>query len=117
MGIATYGLIRQRPGKENEGQRLLLLTLTIGWIVQGASGAMFGVTTLYFNGELPDIHGIAVIALIIKMTCVSIGLILAVFAFWRSTATPQLVSRNTWSASLALGATALSAAAFLRWFS
>ncbi|MBI3772845.1 MAG: hypothetical protein HY272_09125 [Gammaproteobacteria bacterium] len=117
IGIATYGLIRQRSGKEAEPPRPLLLTLTIAWVVQGASGTTFGITSLYFNGELPDIHGVAITALIIKMACVSIGVTLAFFCLRRSASTVQQVPRMTWPISLTLGATALSAAAFLRWFS
>ena len=117
IAVATYGLIRQRSDKESVQPRLLLLALTIAWAVQGASGATFGITSFYFNGELPDIHGVAVTALYIKMTCVSLGFILACFGLWRSMAEAQHVPGITWPASLALGATALSSAAFLRWFS
>lgn len=117
IGIASYGLIRQRPGQTAAPLRPLLLTLSIAWAVQGASGATFGIISLYFNGELPDIHGIAETALIIKIACVFIGLILALFGLWRSTDTAKHMPRITWPASLVLGAIALSAAAFLRWFS
>lgn len=87
------------------------------WAVQAASGAGFGVATFYFEGQLPDIHGIAVIALFIKIACAMTGFVLAAaYIKWDSgwTAKQQLV---TWRASLILGATALGAAAFLRWFS
>lgn len=117
VGIGTYGLIRQRPAQDTGPPREPLLPLAIAWAVQGASGATFGITSFYFNGELPDIHGVAITALIIKIACVITGFMLAVFAIWRHRTNSEPVARVFWSASLALGATALSAAAFLRWFS
>jgi hypothetical protein len=117
IGMGTYGLIRQWRRNETASPRTPLLILAVAWAVQGASGAMFGAASLYFNGELPDIHGIAVEALIIKMACVVLGFILAVIILRRNTRMELPIPRITWPASLILGATALSAAAFLRWFS
>lgn len=87
------------------------------WAVQAASGTGFGAATFYFEGQLPDIHGIAVIALLIKIACAMAGFVLAAaYIRWSSGwgAEKQLCA---WRASFILGATALSAAAFLRWFS
>jgi hypothetical protein len=91
--------------------------LAVAWAVQAASGAGFGIATFYFEGHLPDIHGIAVIALFIKIACAMAGFVLAVaYIKWHSgwTAKKQLF---TWRASFMLAAIALSSAAFLRWFS
>jgi hypothetical protein len=96
--------------------RLALLT-AIAWAVQAATGVLFGVSTFYFEGHLPDIHGIAVDALLIKIGCASTGFVLAVAyvkldSGW--TVTKQLLA---WRISLTLGVIALTSAAFLRWFS
>ncbi len=55
----------------------------IGWAVQIASGAGFGAVSYYFYGRLPDIHGVAVAALAIKVTCAVSGLGLAVLSLSR----------------------------------
>jgi hypothetical protein len=96
--------------------RLALLTVIV-WAVQAATGALFGISTFYYEGHLPDIHGIAVAALLIKIGCASTGFVLAVaYVKWSSgwAVTKQLLA---WRALLTLGAIALSSAAFLRWFS
>lgn len=117
IGFASYGLIRQKSQQVMEHSRSLWFLLGIAWAIQGTSGAIFGATTLHFNGQLPDIHGVAVIALIIKIICVIVGFILSMFVLWLHKKTVRPIPRITWLASLLLGATALSAAAFLRWFS
>lgn len=87
------------------------------WAIQAASGVMFGAITYYFEKHLPDIHGVAVDALLVKMGCAAAGFILAIaYIKFNSgwSATKQLLA---WRALLALGAIALTCAAFLRWFS
>jgi hypothetical protein len=115
VGTAASALWLVR-GNAAVQHRLALLTAIV-WAVQAASGALFGITTFYFEGHLPDIHGIAVAALLIKLVCASAGLIWAVaYVKWNSAwaVTKQLFA---WRALLTLGAIALGSAAFLRWFS
>lgn len=98
-------------------QHRLALLIAAAWATQAASGVLFGASTFYFEGQLPDIHGIAIDALLIKIMCAAIGFVLAVIYVKRNsgwTVTKQLFA---WRAALALGAIALSSAAFLRWFS
>lgn len=105
--VPAAGAIRHR----------LALFSAVAWAVQAATGVLFGISTFYFENHLPDIHGIAVDALIIKMSCASGGFVLAVaYVKWESgwSATRRLYA---WRALLALGTVALSSAAFLRWFS
>ena len=95
----------------------LILLLAWAWGIQVASGMLFGITTFLFEGHLPDIHGIAVAALFIKIFCALGGFVLALsyvqlHSGW--TAAKQLL---VWRASFTLGVVALSSAAFLRWFS
>ena len=115
VGIAASALWMVR-GAGAIQHRLALLS-AVAWAVQAATGVLFGISTFYFESHLPDIHGIAVDALIIKMFCASGGFILAVaYVKWESgwSATKRL---SAWRALLALGTVALSSAAFLRWFS
>jgi hypothetical protein len=98
-------------------QHRLALLAAIVWAVQAATGALFGITTFLFEGHLPDIHGIAVDALLIKIFCALVGFILAAAhlklnAGW--TTNKRLFS---WRVLLSLGVVALGSAAFLRWFS
>ncbi len=98
-------------------QHRLALLLAVAWAIQMASGALFGITTFIFEGHLPDIHGVAVDALIIKIICALSGFALAVFY---ARLNPRLSGDNillVWRVSFVLGVVALGSAAFLRWFS
>ena len=114
-GIAATALWMAR-GSAAVQHRVAWL-LAVVWAVQAASGAGFGIATFYFEGHLPDIHGIAVIALLIKIACAMAGFVLAAaYIKWHSgwAAKKRLIA---WRASFMLAAIALGSAAFLRWFS
>lgn len=98
-------------------QHRLAVLAAIGWVVQAASGATFGITTYSFEGHLPDIHGIAVVALLIKMTCALLGFVVAVIYIKRGSQWQHETHLVAWRTLFALAVIALSAAAFLRWFS
>ncbi len=102
LGLAGFGLWSGRAPRSTRG----LLGL---WLLQGGSGAAFGLVTYHFEHALPDIHGVAVAALGLKVTCVLLGLTLAL--------RPPSRGWLLWGGSGILGATALGAAAFLRWYS
>ncbi len=105
-----------RPASSERQRRLAWLVL-LGWFFQGLSGAGFGTISYLYYGQFPDIHGIALFALYLKMTCAAGGFLLAA-AFLRSQgewSDPQ--KQWAWSGLVVLGSTALVAAAFLRWFS
>jgi hypothetical protein len=89
----------------------------VGWITQGASGAAFGAVSYYFYRQLPELSEIAIAALIIKMACVAAGIALLGVYLLRGKHWGDAASRKACLSSLALAVTALSAAAFLRWFS
>lgn len=96
-------------------QRRLTWLILIGWAVQAASGATFGAISFYNYGRFPDIHGIAIVALGIKMTCAALGFFLAAWALY---ARPSAVARRRGLfVLLGFGALALTSAAVLRWFS
>lgn len=98
-------------------QSRLAWLMAIAWAIQAASGIMFGLTTFWFEGHLPDIHGIAVDALLIKIFCALTGFILAVSYVKLHSGWPTKKQLLVWQTSSALGVVALSSAAFLRWFS
>ncbi len=96
-------------------QKLSYLVLG-GWVTQAASGAAFGAISYYFYGKFPDISGIAIYALGIKMVCASLGIPLLLTYLWRSAQWLDATMDRVWISSAVLALTAISAAAFLRWF-
>jgi hypothetical protein len=91
--------------------------VSVAWAVQIASGAGFGAVSYYYYGRLPEIYGVAVAALAIKIACAGAGLALAFLLQGRVMRWNDTRRHLTWRALGLLAATALAAAAFLRWFS
>ncbi len=84
------------------------------WVLQGMSGLMFGITTYSYEGHLPDIHGIAVYALTIKIISVISSIVLSLLLYAKKGWDAAFL---IWRILFVLGIVALAAAAFLRWFS
>ncbi len=98
-------------------QRRMAWLILLGWFLQGASGAGFGAISFAWYGQFPDIHGIALIALYLKVGCAVGGFLLA-GAFLRYQGEwPERRQQAVWTGLIVLAVTALVAAAFLRWFS
>lgn len=100
-----------------ELRRPLAWLVLVGWSVQALSGATFGIVSIAYYGQPPDIHGIAIVALLVKVACAVTGFVVA--ALWLHSAARWSEARNNllWNLLIILGITALTAAAFLRWFS
>lgn len=113
VGGSLAGTIAGTP----HARRKLAWVALAGWAMQALSGATFGAVSYYFYRKFPDIGDIATAALVLKMGCVATGLILlAMYLAWGEKLA-EAVKKAALTASLALGVTALSAAAVLRWFS
>ena len=97
-------------------QRLAWLVLS-GWVVQDMSGTAFGIVSIAYYGQPPDIHGIAVLALLVKIICAVTGFAVTVWWLRRAAGWSESRRAGVWNLLIVLGITALSAAAFLRWFS
>lgn len=97
-------------------QRKLAWLVGTGWAVQALSGMGFAVVSYYFYEKLPDIHGIALAALLIKMLCAVCGFSIAAIYLRYAAGWTAGQHRVAWQLLIALGVTALTAAAFLRWF-
>ena len=111
VGGAACALAR----RDALAQRRLAWVVLIGWATQAASGATFGAISFYNYGKFPDIHGIAVVALGVKMSSAALGFFLAAWQlFAHPSASPR---RRGWLVLFGLGVLALSSAAVLRWFS
>lgn len=141
VGGPLFMLWPARPPPAFHVRRRLLALVLAGWALQAASGAAFGATSYWWYGALPDIHGPAVAALLVKVGCAVAGFLLAAAllaaALLRrdpggsggsggssglrgSSGAPAGGDRpglRGWGWLLAFGATALTAAAVLRWFS
>ena len=111
---AARGLKLAEP---QAAQRLLAGLVLGGWVAQGASGACFGAISYAGYGRFPDIHGIAIGALVLKIACAAAGFSVAVLYLAREASWSAPGRQRAWTAQLALALTALAAAAFLRWFS
>jgi len=88
-----------------------------GWGAQAFSGLVFGAITFYFYGETPDLHSTAQFALAIKFVCAASGILLVLGYIKNAESWSNRGRRYVWSGLTGFGATALTAAAFLRWFS
>ncbi len=97
--------------------RKLAWLVGFGWIAQAISGMGFAAVSFHYYDKLPDIHGIAMAALLIKMLCAIFGVSIVII-YLRYSANFAIERRHlAWQLVTALGVTALTAAAFLRWFS
>lgn len=121
--VATVGGSFAAMQAPAEARRKLAWLVFAGWATQAVSGPAFGMASYYFYGKFPDIAGIAITALTIKVVCVALGFLLV--AAWLCPCARYFPScancterygKLVWPASALLAATALTAAAFLRWF-
>ena len=102
---------------DSTAQRRLARLMALGWVVQGLTGAGFGATSYYFYGKFPDIKGIAIAALVIKILSAITGLFLVLHYLAKSSAWDEVLRHARWRVLFWLAATPLAAAAVLRWFS
>lgn len=104
--------------KDAARRRTLAKLTSAGWLTQALSGASFGAVSYYYYHRFPDLGEISISALALKMSCVAAALALFVYYFMRNARSPGNTRATfVWPVSLALAATALTAAAVLRWFS
>lgn len=117
VAVTAGAVFGRWPARQSDAiQRRLAWLVLAGWAVQATSGATLGAISLTFYGRLPDIHGIALAALLLKMACAATGFVLAATYLKSAAGWPQQRQNALWSLLVALAMTALSAAAFLRWF-
>ncbi|MBT9540605.1 hypothetical protein [Thiobacillus sp.] len=105
------------PTSRLEYGRTFAWLILCAWGVQIASGGLFGVTSLYYYGETPDLGRIALIALAVKVVAAITGFMLAAIYLMRGKTWTRAGVRRGFQSLAALAAIALTAAAFLRWFS
>lgn len=117
--VAVFGvpLFALWPVSRLEHARSFAWLILAGWAAQIASGGLFGLTSLYYYGETPDLSSVALAALGIKVAAALAGFALAAWYLARGREWVALRVSRAFRGLAALGAVALTAAAFLRWFS
>jgi hypothetical protein len=105
------------PLPRQEYARSFAWILLFAWGAQIASGILFGLTSLYYYGETPDLSAVAMAALVIKVCSAAAGLLLIAWYLARGKDWGWGQVKRLFQGQAALAVLALTAAAFLRWFS
>jgi hypothetical protein len=79
-----------RPAQTATLRKMAWMTL-LAWLVQSASGAGFGTVSFFMEGELPEIHHLALDALCVKIACAMLAVALLTSHFVRRTAAPGTI--------------------------
>jgi hypothetical protein len=103
--------VRSSLGEVGRGRGKSRLRAQIG------SGALFGAVSLYYYGAPPDLSAVALIALAVKVLAAAIAFLLTALYLVRGRNWGRAGVKHTFQVLVVLGIAALTAAAFLRWFS
>lgn len=117
VGVLGGALFALWPSPRLEYARSFARLILFAWGAQIASGALFGATSFYYYGETPDLSRIAQAALGIKVAAALAGFALAGRFLMRGGEWSRARVKRTFRSLATLGVVALTAAAFLRWFS
>src|SRR5690349_18769991 len=79
VGVPLVALTRESCGVPPS--RRLAALLVAAWIVPAATGVGFGIASLRLKGQLPEIEGVALAALAVKIGGTAVGLTTAALAF------------------------------------
>lgn len=105
------------PASRLEYGRIFGWLILVAWGAQIVSGGLFGLISLYYYGETPDLSSVAMTALAVKVAAAITGFLLAAVYLLRGREWSRVSVIYTFRSLAGLGAVALTAAAFLRWFS
>ncbi|WP_324779025.1 hypothetical protein [Thiobacillus sedimenti] len=114
LGGAAFALW---PAPRLEAGRAFAWLILAAWAAQLASGGVFGLVSYHYYGETPDLSSVAMTALVVKITAAVAGVLLSARVLLRGRQWRPDAMKRTFQGLAALGAVALTAAAFLRWFS
>jgi hypothetical protein len=99
-------------GRSAAVERHFSWTLLAAWGLQAAGGAAFAAASYGFKGQVPEVAGVALAALGVKVAAAVAGFGLAAVQLWRD----RRAGTANWVACLLLAVVATTAAAFLRWY-
>lgn len=105
------------PASRLEHGRMFGWLVLVAWSAQIVSGGLFGLASLYYYGKTPDLSSVAMTALAVKVAAAITGCLLAALYLLLGRAWSRISVIYTFGTLAVLGAVALTAAAFLRWFS
>lgn len=105
------------PAPRLEFERAFAWLILAAWAAQLASGGVFGLISYHYYGETPDLSSVATTALVVKIAAAILGILLSGLLLLRGRAWHRHQVKRTFQGLAALGTVALTAAAFLRWFS
>lgn len=115
VGSPAVGYWLLGQGDTTLQRRLAWLTVA-GAVAQVGSGIGFGLASQFVKGQLPEIEGVAFVALLVKLFCVA-AIVVLMLRYVLTTASGEMPrQRRMWLVTLILGGVALAAAAFLRWY-
>lgn len=114
--VASPALALALPAGSGSRERRLAWVLLLAWGLQAASGAGFAAASYGLKGELPEVAGVALGALGVKMAATTGALVLAAGLLWLRRFREPRSRVFAWSACLGLAIAALLAAAPLRWY-
>lgn len=117
VGVLGGALFALWPAPRLEAGRTFAWLILVAWGMQIASGGGFGLTSFYYYGETPNLSNIAMAALAVKVVAAIAGFLLAALYLLRGREWSRASVTRTFRSLAVLGAVALTAAAFLRWFS
>jgi hypothetical protein len=112
--VASPALALVLRGRGDALERRLAWVLLAAWALQAASGAGFAAASYGLKGQLPEVTGVAWVALVVKLAATVAGIGLATLLL--RTRRPAGAPRAAWAACLGLALAALLAAAPLRWY-
>ena len=97
-------------------ERRLAWTLLLAWGLQAATGAGFAAASYGLKGQLPEVTGVALYSLAVKLFATAAGFALAATLLWVRRLSSLRSRAVAWAACLGLAVAALLAAAPLRWY-
>lgn len=115
-GVVGGAFFALWPAFRPEHARLMAWLVLAAWSAQIGSGIVFGAVSLYNYGQTPDLSAVAMGALVVKVTAAAAGFLLSAYYLLKGKEWSPARIRTTFRSLGVLGATALTAAAFLRWF-
>ncbi|MEO8505034.1 MAG: hypothetical protein ABI609_14135 [Acidobacteriota bacterium] len=113
-GIPVAALARE--GVDGRYSRRLMLWLVAAWALQVASGSGFALASWTLKGALPEVEGIALVALSVKIGATVIGLGTAIVVAARAGRWTAPGRRTMYQFEIVVALVPLAAAAFLRWY-
>jgi hypothetical protein len=108
--------LRGRGERPELNERRLAWLLLAAWGLQAASGAGFAAASYGLKGALPEVTGVALAALVVKMAATAAGFTLGAVLLWARRLAGGRPRAVAWGLGLVLAVAALTAAAPLRWY-